>query len=274
MLATQVGTYTWSASYSGDGLNNIAGDQGGSAEQVTTVQASPMVSTQASETLGGVVGVAQLSDSAKVTGGDNPGGTITFTLTAPDGSQTMETLTFSGDGTYRAPTPVLATQVGTYTWSASYSGDGLNNIAGDQGGSAEQVTTVQASPMVSTQASETLGGVVGVAQLSDSAKVTGGDNPGGTITFTLTAPDGSQTMETLTFSGDGTYSAPTPVLATQVGTYTWSASYSGDGLNNIAGDQGGSAEQVTTVQASPMVSTIASETSNVVGAAVLSDRRR
>ena len=160
---------------------------------------------------------------------------------------------------------MLATQVGTYTWSASYSGDGLNNIAGDQGGSAEQVTTVQASPMVSTIASET-SNVVGAAVLSDSAKVTGGDNPGGTITFTLTAPDGTKTTETQTFSGDGTFSAPTPVLATQVGTYTWHASYGGDGLNNKAIDQGGSAEQVTTVQASPAISTTQMPASATVGA--------
>src|SRR5205085_1477031 len=139
------------------------------------------------ESNGGVVGSAVLSDSAVVTGGSNPTGTIVFTLTAPNATTTtVGTVTINGDGTYSAPT-VTATQVGTYTWHASYSGDSLNNTAIDQGGSAEQLTTVKACPALTTTASESNGGAVGSAVLSDSAVVTGGDNPTGTIIFTLTA---------------------------------------------------------------------------------------
>ena len=39
----------------------------------------------------------------------------------------------NGDGTYTTPNSVLATQVGIYTWSATYSGDVLNNSATDNG---------------------------------------------------------------------------------------------------------------------------------------------
>src|SRR5207237_2418267 len=127
-----------------------------------TVKASPAVSTSASESAGGVVGSAVLSDSATVTGGDSPTGSITFTLKAPDGSTvTVGTVTVSGDNTYSAPT-VLATQVGTYTWHASSEGDGLNNGAIDDG-SNESVTTVNARPTVSNIATQFKGVVVAIA---------------------------------------------------------------------------------------------------------------
>src|SRR5262249_60039869 len=72
--------------------------------------------------------------------------------------------------------------------------------------------------------------------------------------------------ESVTVNGDGTYTTPTGVLATQVGTYTWSASYSGDGLNNGAIDNGAD-ESVTTVKASPAIATTA------IGTASCTDRR-
>ena len=227
-----------------------------------------------------MVGTAVLSDSVTVTGGDNPTGTVTFTLTAPDGMTSPEgSVTINGDNTYAAPTTVLATEVGTYTWHANYGGDTLNNAASDDG-SNESVTTIQASPTISTTVS-TPGGivvgapasnVVGTAVLSDSVTVTGGDNPTGTVTFTLTAPDGTTSPEgSVTINGDNTYTAPTTVLATEVGTYTWHANYGGDTLNDPASDDG-SNESVTTTQASPTISTAAGVTNGgVVGAAVLSD---
>ena len=70
MTATQVGTYVWHASYSGDGLNNGAIDDG-TNESLTTVAASPSIATSASETAGGVVGTSVLSDSATISGGFN-----------------------------------------------------------------------------------------------------------------------------------------------------------------------------------------------------------
>jgi hypothetical protein len=270
VTATEVGTYTWHASYSGDDLNNGAIDNGVN-ESVTTVKASPAISTYASETAGGVVGVAMLNDSATISGGDSPSGSITFTLTAPDNStSTVGTVPVSGAGTYNAPA-VTATQVGTYTWHASYSGNGLNNGAVDNGVN-ESVTTVKASPAISTSASETASGVVGVAMLNDSATISGGDSPTGTITFTLTAPNNStSTVGTVAVSGAGTYNAPT-VTATQVGTYTWHASYSGNGLNNGAVDNGVN-ESVTTVKASPTLITTASfSAGNVVGSAIPQDK--
>jgi Calpain family cysteine protease len=188
---------------------------------------------------GNVVGSAILADSAILSGGSNESGSITFTLTAPDGStSTVGTVTVTGAGTYNAPT-VLATQVGTYTWHAGYSGDSLNNSAIDNGQN-DSLATIKATAVISSTASfgAGSGNVAGSAILTDSATLSGGYNDSGTITFTLTAPDGStSTVGTVTVTGAGTYNAPT-VLATQVGTYTWHISYSGDGLNNSALDNG------------------------------------
>ena len=57
-----------------------------------------------------------------------------------------ETVTTSGDGTYTTCNAVVATQVGTYTWHVSYAGDASTMAPDDQGGTAEQVTTIKASP--------------------------------------------------------------------------------------------------------------------------------
>ena len=271
VLATEVGTYTWSATYSGDGNNNGTNDNGVN-ESVVTIQASPVLTTQASETASGVVGTAYLSDTATLTGSYYAGGTISFSLKAPDGTVTPEgSATVTGDNTYSVSEPVLATEVGTYTWSATYSGDGNNNGTNDNGVN-ESVVTIQASPVLTTQASETASGVVGTAYVSDTATLTGSYYAGGTISFSLKAPDGSVTPEgSATVTGDNTYSVPEPVLATEVGTYTWSATYSGDGNNNGTNDNGVN-ESVVTIQASPVLTTQASETaSGVVGSAYLSD---
>ncbi len=85
-------------------------------------------------------------DSAVLSGGYSPGGSLTFNLTAPDNTVVdTETIAVTGDGTYPTANTHVATQVGTYTWSVSYSGDGVNNGAQDQGPTGEQVTTIATS---------------------------------------------------------------------------------------------------------------------------------
>ena len=144
-------------------------------------KASPAISTSASKTADGVVGTAVLSDSATVTGGFNVGpapGHDHLHVTAagrhhqPGGI----TVTSQRDGTYNAPATVPATEVGTYTWHASYSGNSLNNGA-IANGTNESVTTVKASPAISHLGQQDGRGVVGTTVLSDSATVTGGYQP-------------------------------------------------------------------------------------------------
>src|SRR5206468_2055927 len=141
-------------------------------------------------------------------------------LTEPDLTKVVEgPVPVNGNGTYTAPTPVLATQVGTYTWTASYDGDAQNKGAVDDGQN-ESLKTVKASPAIATQASETAGGVVGTSVLSDSATITGLYNfptrrssdlpPEPDLTIVVEAP--------VPVNGNGTYTPPTTVPATQVGT--------------------------------------------------------
>ena len=115
--------------------------------------ATPTINTVASSTTGTVVGTATLTDTATLSGGTNPTGLITFTLTAPDGTTAAtETATVTGDGSYTTPTSILATQVGTYTWSATYGGD-FNNSSVHDNGQNETVITVKAAAGITTQAS-------------------------------------------------------------------------------------------------------------------------
>ena len=226
-----------------------------------------------------MVGSAVLSDSATLSGGYHPSGTVTFTLTAPEQQRSSHggTVTLSGDGTYSTRTTVVATQVGTYTWHASYAGDGLNNGAADNG-SNESVTTVKASPTLVTTASfkSGSGNVVGSAIPEDSAVLSGGYQESGPLTFTLTAPNNS-VVDTADHHAQRRrhvhHDAMRP-WRRRSAIYTWTVSYAGDGLNNGTHDQGGAAEQVTTIKASPTLVTTASFKSgsgNVVGSAIPED---
>ena len=64
-----------------------------------------------------------------MSGGNSPTGTITFTLYAPNSATVVDTemATVNGNGTYDTPTGFAPTAVGTYEWTASYSGDANNN---------------------------------------------------------------------------------------------------------------------------------------------------
>src|SRR5207244_9614203 len=131
------------------------------------------------------------------------------------------------DGAQRPTVSVSAPAVGSYTWHASYSGDGLYQSAIHNGQSFSPRRS-SALPSIATLSSETLGGVVGVSVLSDQAVLSGGYTPGGTITITNTATQVTTTQRSppATGTGDGTYSPTATVTATEGGTYTWHASYS------------------------------------------------
>jgi hypothetical protein len=272
------GTYTWSASYSGDTNNSSTSDQGGTAEQTVVSPASPSLLTTASP--GSVtVGTsgATLSDSAVLSGGFFETGSITFTLTGPGGFSFTQTDTVNGNGTYTASDALTAgAAAGTYTWSATYNGDDNNLTAQDQGGTAEQtIVTVILHPSLVTTASSALTLGTTAPTLSDSAVLSGGGNPTGTITFTLTGPGGFSFTQTDTVNGNGTYTASDmlPTTGTVAGTYTWSAHYSGNGTNTSADDQGGTGEQTVVSPAHPNLRTSASPGSVTLGTsgATLSD---
>ena len=80
---------------------------------------------------------------------------------------------------------------------------------------------------------------------------------------------------TVAVTGPGYYPTPVAITATLVGNYVWTASYSGDALNLGAVEPNTSAElaneTVTTIKARPSITTVASESGNVVGSATLTD---
>ncbi len=253
---TVSGTYQWDATYNGDTNNNAVSENGATSEQVKVTSASPAITTTPSVTtvtLG--TSSVTLNDTAALSGGYSPTGTISFTLYLGSTKVDTETATVNGNGSYTTPTgytlPTASTVTGTYQWDASYSGDTNNNPVSDNNASNERVVVSPASPSITTTpgGSVTYGGIV---KLTDTAVLSGGYNPGGTITFYLFAPgvtpnaNDSNTVysDQVTASGNGTYSTATGnnsggYLPTATGTYEWVAGYGGNGNNNgVAGGYG------------------------------------
>src|SRR5439155_27356036 len=115
--------------------------------------------------------------------------------------------------------------------------------------------TVKASPAISAFSFESAGGVLGLPSFPTRRSSDLGYNPSGTVTFTLTAPNGTTSpIGSVAINGDGTYSLPTTVSASQLTTYIWHASYAGDGFNNGEIDDGAN-ESLITIKASPSLST-------------------
>jgi hypothetical protein len=184
-------------------------------------------------------------DAAKLEGGLQPTGQITFELFGPTdptcaGTPLFTTATkVNGNGIYNSErfTP---TAPGVYRWVATYSGDANNRPAGPTGcdDPAEQVrVTVTAVPELTTSASDavTLGGAI-----HDTAHLSDGSAPTGTITFRLYRPADTDCSgaavftSTVPVAGNGDYvsGAYVPTVA---GAYRWVAEYSGDARNDGAG---------------------------------------
>jgi hypothetical protein len=260
---TQVGTYKWIASYSGDAGNSpIAGSCGDAGESSTVNQASPTVNTTPSA--GGTIGVT-LTDSATLASGYSPTGTILFKLFPPSDASctgspayTATVNVATGNGTYSTTSAASTTgsnvtnATGTWHWTADYSGD-ANNKTASSGCAAEPVTVSPASPGISTTPSA--GGNIGVT-LTDSATLSSGVSPTGTILFKLFPPSDANCTgspaytATVDVNGNGSYSTTSATSTTgsnvtnAAGVWHWTADYSGDGNNNAA-SSGCAAEPVT-----------------------------
>ena len=264
---TAAGTYRFIAAYSGD-ANNAAVTSACNAanESVVVSPVTPTIVTHASAPVpvGGTI-----SDTATLSGGVAPTGTITFTVFGPNDATcalapafTSVTAVTSGNGTYPSGTFTSAA-AGTYRFIAAYSGDANNaavtTLCGDPN---ESVTVAPATPALVTVASTT--GPVG-GTVSDTATLSGGVNPTGSITFDLFGPNNATctgaaiATSTATVTGNGNYTS-TPFTTTAPGTYAFEASYSGD-ANNAAVPLtacGASGETVTVPPATPSILTTAS----------------
>ncbi|MCW2931796.1 MAG: hypothetical protein JWM19_2758 [Actinomycetia bacterium] len=209
-------------------------------KQVTSTSSVTVTTTPSA---GGTVGAVTLNDSAKLSGGSAPRGSVTFNLYAPSqacGSGTpayTKTVPVSGDKSYATTNTVPANMAGTWKWTAMYSGDSHNKGA-SSGCGRETVAVAKAAPSLSTSPSP--GGTVGAVTLNDSATVSGGYKPGGSLTFSLYSPSqacGSGTparTQTVRVSGSGSYSTTNTVAANAAGTWSWTVTYPGDGNNKGA----------------------------------------
>jgi hypothetical protein len=252
---TVVASSSWTAAQTRD---NTAGSVTATF-QVTTCPAQPAISTvatPASATVG-----AQITDVAQLTGGNNPTGTLTWTLYGPNdptcaaaGAPTV-TAQVSGNRSYTSP-PISPTQSGTYHWVASYGGDANNNPVGGACNDANETVTLTGPtpPAISTVATPA-GATVG-AQLTDVAQLTGANNPTGTLTWTLYGPNdptcaavGAPTV-TAPVTGDGSYTSP-PITPAAAGTYHWVASYGGDANNSAVRGSCNDANETVTLTSPP-----------------------
>jgi LPXTG-site transpeptidase (sortase) family protein len=223
-----------SMTYSGGSLSNDP------ASAQLCVQASPSLATTpnpASATIG-----TRLQDTATLTGGSDspaPTGSVTFKLYSPSDSKCYltpeytEVVPLTGASATTSKGDV-ASIIGTWNWTADYPGDSNNNPA-SSGCSAEPVI-VKASPGITTTASPTTG-TVGIV-LKDTANLTGGNSPTGTVTFNLYPPSDatcsltpSYTEGPINLNGSSAATA-TGFASNAVGTWHWVAVYNGDGNND------------------------------------------
>ena len=166
-----------------------------------------------------------------------PGATVTFTVVAQISCSATSNLTNRATVGTTATTPAGVTDSNTG-----------NNSATDTDTMTKATTSIATTP---TPTVFTIGATSG--KLTDSATLSGGASPTGSITFKLYGPNGGNPLdvETVTgITGDGTYSTPTgytvPANATP-GVYQWDAYYNGDGSNQSSKDENNAWEQVQVV---------------------------
>jgi hypothetical protein len=235
--AVAPGTYRWVATYSGDIDNPAIGPTAcdDPAESTVVLALPPVVITQASPFIPG----QDIVDTASLSGGLNPTGTILFALYGPDipctGTPAFVSLvTVSGDGNYTSQ-PFFPIVPGTYRWVATYSGDVDNAAFGPTPCDAPGETVVVTPPppvSLTTHAFPAGNG------LNDTAFLSGGTNPTGTITFILYGPSDATCSRPSIFTSTKVATGPGAYIsdvtdALRPGTYRWVAGYSGD-VNNPA----------------------------------------
>jgi hypothetical protein len=136
------------------------------AVTVTAGKASPTLSTTASA---GVPLGGSVKDTATLSGGVSPTGSITFSLYGPTDTSctsmpvTTSVVAVNGNGGYSSASYV-PTQVGTYRWIASYGGDsGNSGASGACGDPAEAVTVSNGPSLTVSTTTTTTGGTVTVS---------------------------------------------------------------------------------------------------------------
>ena len=177
------------------------------------------------------------------------GGTGSYSLTAQSGLPAGLTATLAGSTISITGTP---TQAGTFASGSLTVRDSTGATATD---SFSVTINNKATPTLVTKpgaTSVTLGKTA--PTLTDTATVSGGSNPTGTVTFTLYYDGGASPVYTSPAvalnKGSASASYTLPGTTVQVaGTYQWDATYSGDTNNNSVSDNNDQAELVTVTAA-------------------------
>jgi len=177
------------------------------------------------------------------------GGTGSYSLTAQSGLPAGLTATLAGSTISITGTP---TQAGTFASGSVTIKDSTGATATD---SFSVTINNKATPTLVTKpgaTSVTLGKTA--PTLTDTATVSGGSNPTGTVTFTLYYDGGASPVYTSPAvalnKGSASASYTLPGTTVQVaGTYQWDATYSGDTNNNSVSDNNDQAELVTVTAA-------------------------
>ena len=242
------------------------------------LNAHPSVTTNAGPDV--TVG-APLSDKATLSGGTNPTGSITFKLYGPNDDDCTGTVrltstkTVNGNGDYTSAsfTNTSTTGPGTYHWIANYSGDANNDATSNGCNEAnENVVVGPGHPSVTTNAGPAVD--LGDA-IHDSATLSGGANPKGTITFKLYGPNNSTCSGTPKFTstvdvnGNGPY-ASDEFTPTAAGTYRWIANYSGDANNSPTTNACNAANENVNVVGHPRIEVVKSGPASALAGSVVS----
>ncbi|MGN6430969.1 MAG: hypothetical protein ACTHNB_09600, partial [Gaiellaceae bacterium] len=208
-------------------------------EQISISNCTSLTTTATSSaTIGSAI-----HDVAHLTGGTgDAGGTITFKAFGPNDPTcgnapafTSAPVVVNGNGDYNSG-DFTPSAVGTYLWTADYTGDDHNSPSSTACGDANESSTVnKATPTLTTTAS---GPVIVGSNIHDVAHLSAGFGTlSGTVTFQVFAP-GDTTCSTpisvppaKTVAGAGDYQSG-DFTTSAVGTYRWIAHYSGDSNNN------------------------------------------
>ena len=136
--------------YSGDANNTPAeGACGDSGEISNVAQDVPTITSAAT---GATLGAA-IHDTAKLEGGHNPGGTLTFSAYGPNDSACTGAVAFTktvavgGAGEYGS-TDFTPSAAGEYRWVVTYSGDADNRATAAACGDAGESSSVAAPAVV------------------------------------------------------------------------------------------------------------------------------
>ena len=252
------GTYRWVASYYGDDNNLSVSGACNDAQETVTVTVPPPVSSMS------------LTNTPSPASRPAPGGSFTFAVVVTNTGETDLLLTSLVDDVYgdlngQGTCAVGATMVQGDDYTCTFSGpfDGapgdtqtdtvtaqavvsddcvpplvpggcLALVPGATASGQATVTTTAAVTTLSTEASDSV--PAGFA-ISDTAFLSNGYGPTGTITFRLYGPNDATcsgaaiASSVVNGAGNGIYEAEEVTIALP-GTYRWIASYSGD-IDNL-----------------------------------------